>query len=42
MCTLVASYDQVVQVLYDVLGERLSGAAEAQIFGENARRFYGL
>lgn len=42
VCTLVATYDQVVQVLYDVLGERLSGAAEAALFGASARRFYGL
>ena len=42
VCTLVASYDQVIQVLYDVLGERLSGTTEEQVFGGNARRFYGL
>jgi len=41
VCTLAASYDRVATLLYEILGSRLSGAAEANLFGRNALRFYG-
>jgi len=41
VCTLVTNYDRVVALVYEILGSRLSGAAEANLFGHNALRFYG-
>jgi L-fuconolactonase len=42
VCTLAVSYDRVVSVLAEVLGERLRGDFERKLFGENAARFYGI
>jgi len=41
-CLLAGSYDQVVQVLTDVLGTRMGEIEERKLFGENAARFYNL
>lgn len=41
VCTLAATYEQVHDALVDLLtGIGLSDAAQAKVFGENARRFY--
>lgn len=42
VCTLVASYERVLNALTRVLGERLSGDFSRKLFGENARRLYGF
>ena len=42
VCTLAASYDRVVALLEEILGERLTPDFEEKLFGENAARFYGL
>lgn len=42
VCTLSASYERVVSLLREALGERLTGEAEQKIFGGNALQFYGL
>jgi L-fuconolactonase len=42
VCTLASDYSRVVALLSEVLGSRLSGPTEQMIFGENARRFYGI
>jgi L-fuconolactonase len=41
VCTVAASYEQVHDALAEVLtGIGMSEAAQAKVFGENARRFY--
>jgi L-fuconolactonase len=42
VCTLLASYDRVVEILEEILGPRLDDAFERKLFGENAERFYGI
>jgi L-fuconolactonase len=42
VCTLAAPYERVVTLLDEVLGARLTDAFARKLFGENARRFYGL
>jgi L-fuconolactonase len=41
VCTVAASYDEVVAACEDALGE-LADSARAKIFGDNAVAFYGL
>jgi len=42
VCLLAGSYDQVVQVLTDVLGTRMGEMEERKLFGQNAALFYNL
>lgn len=42
VCTLAASYAEVVTLARDLLGAHLSPAEMDDVFSENARRFYGL
>jgi L-fuconolactonase len=42
VCTLAASYDRVMGVLYEILGDGLDATFEQKLFGENAGRFYGV
>ncbi len=42
VCLLAGSYDDVIQVLKDVLGPRMDETAERNLFGGNAARFYKL
>jgi L-fuconolactonase len=42
VCTLASDYSRVMDLLCEVLGSRLSGSTEQMIFGDNARRFYGV
>ncbi len=41
VCTLAASYDEVVRACERALGE-LGASARRKVFGDNAARFYGL
>jgi L-fuconolactonase len=42
VCTLAASYAEVVALARDLLGRHLSAAEMEDVFGGNAIRFYGL
>ncbi|HWF82414.1 MAG TPA: amidohydrolase family protein [Streptosporangiaceae bacterium] len=42
VCTLAASYAEVVALARDLLGAHLSATEMADVFGGNATRFYGL
>jgi L-fuconolactonase len=42
VCTLAASYERVVALIDEVFGARRTDAFEPKLFGENAKRFYGL
>jgi L-fuconolactonase len=42
VCLLAASYDQVYELLKDILPGRLTEEEEAKIFGVNAFEFYKL
>lgn len=42
VCTLAATYDEVIGRLEEVLGSRLSASAYAKLFGENAKRLYRI
>ena len=42
VCTLAASYGEVVALARDLLGAHLSAAEMDDVFSGNARRFYGL
>ena len=41
VCTLAASYKEVMQIPTDYL-QQLSSHEKADIWGENAKRFYGI
>ncbi|MGC4094065.1 MAG: amidohydrolase family protein [Polyangiaceae bacterium] len=41
VCTLAASYERVLELLRAVLGNQ-SAAFERKLFGDNARRLYGI
>ena len=42
VCTLAASYAQVIALARELLARQLSSAEMDEVFGGNARRFYGL
>jgi L-fuconolactonase len=42
VCTLAASYAEVVGLARDLVGAHLSAAEMDEVFGGNAARFYGL
>ncbi len=42
VCLLAGSYDQVVQLIKDILGSRMDETIESKLFGGNAARFYKL
>lgn len=42
VCLLAGSYDQVVEAIREVLRGRMDAAAERNLFGLNANRFYNL
>jgi L-fuconolactonase len=42
VCLLAGSYDDVVSVLKDALGNQLNAEAERKLFGDNAKEFYRL
>jgi L-fuconolactonase len=41
VCTVAGSYERVVKLVADYI-QKLSPAEQAQIWGETARKFYGL
>jgi predicted TIM-barrel fold metal-dependent hydrolase len=42
VCTLAATYDEVIGRVDEVLGGRLGASAYSKLFGDNAQRLYRI